>query len=233
MLIEIGDVWWIGSTAFGQYERHAEPDALIGIGCQSSTCGRLLVGFSKPLFAILPSLCEIAELSFGICYFSQPRNSDFQPEHVPRLIAKEQVGKSVSGYQRHAPRTPPAPPARSRSTSRCSTANQCSIVLTSARQLCIEASDRGRGGYSCGYCQPKQNVTIAPTLEHGRFQRKPLGLGSPHPGEAIGGSWDSAQTLASPGFYLTIPSLNASPMSKVMRMDNVGGKSPPSWIRDP
>jgi hypothetical protein len=200
MLIEIGDVWWIGSTAFGQYERHAEPDALIGIGCQSSTCGRLLVGFSKPLFAILPSLCEIAELSFGICYFSQPRNSDFQPEHVPRLIAKEQVGKSVSGYQRHAPRTPPAPPARSRSTSRCSTANQCSIVLTSARQLCIEASDRGRGGYSCGYCQPKQNVTIAPTLEHGRFQRKPWDWDRPTPEKQSEAAGTAPRPSPPPGF---------------------------------
>jgi hypothetical protein len=57
MLIKIGDVWWIGSSIFVQYERHAEPDALIGIGYQSSTRRRILVGFSKPLFAILPSLC--------------------------------------------------------------------------------------------------------------------------------------------------------------------------------
>ncbi len=57
MLIEIGHVWWIGSSAFGQYERDTEADALIGIGYQSSTCGRLRVGFSKPLFAILPRLC--------------------------------------------------------------------------------------------------------------------------------------------------------------------------------
>lgn|ERR1700728_3500778 len=58
MLIEIGDVCWSGSTTFGQYERHTlNPIALIGSGYQSSTCGRLLVGFSKPLFAILPGLC--------------------------------------------------------------------------------------------------------------------------------------------------------------------------------
>jgi len=138
MLIEIGDVWWTGSATFGEYERHAEPDALIGVGCQPSICGYLLVAFSKPFFAILPGLCQVAKLSFRICYFSQPRNSDFQPEHMSRLIAKEQVGKSVSGNQRHAPRTQPAPLREEPFNIEVLDSKPLLHRLTSASQVCTK-----------------------------------------------------------------------------------------------